>query len=258
MEDPACIAVQHRILWKCRNDNLTTTKYVNIESQEEISQRFKIRPPRRTLFHLCSNAVVVVQEFALTCFLLARHHIALFYNQDAASPQQHVYLELSTAAIVLALLTAVVFSARADQSQQQDRKTKIIQRSSDAILLGLLLRWMAGILHGVVQFRHRPGTGVGWYDDPPAVLRLFVCEWTGYCNHNNSTTIGDPTRQRVRKAPLFRRYLQSQCGSFFHHSSCEPIPGQSIGLSFLDAVHSHFCALPSYAACHFCKSSSLV
>ena len=149
MEDPACIAVQHRILWKCRNDNLTTTKYVNIESQEEISQRFKIRPPRRTLFHLCSNAVVVVQEFALTCFLLARHHIALFYNQDAASPQQHVYLELSTAAIVLALLTAVVFSARADQSQQQDRKTKIIQRSSDAILLGLLLRWMAGILQSL-------------------------------------------------------------------------------------------------------------
>ena len=148
MEDPACIAVQHRILWKC-SENLTTTKYANIASQEEISQRFKIRPPRRTLFHLCSNAVVVVQEFALTCFLLARHHIALFYNQDAASPQQHVYLELSTAAIVLALLTAVVFSARADQSQQQDRKTKIIQRSSDAILLGLLLRWMARILQSL-------------------------------------------------------------------------------------------------------------
>ena len=148
MQDPTRNTAEQHVLWK-PDDGTKTLQYSKVESLEEISQRFKVRPQKRTLIQLCANSVVVVQEFALTSFLLARHQLVLLYNPDSASWHQQLYLELSTAAIVFALLMAVVFSSRADQSKQQDRKTKFTQRSRDAILLALLLRWVAGILQSL-------------------------------------------------------------------------------------------------------------
>ena len=148
MQNPTRKTAEQRVLWK-PVDSFTTLKSSKTESLEEISLRFKVSPQKRTLFQLCANSVVVVQEFALTSFLLARHQLTLLYNPDSASWHQQLYLELSTAAIVLALLMAVVYSSRADQSKQQDRKTKFTQRSRDAILLALLLRWVAGMLQSL-------------------------------------------------------------------------------------------------------------
>jgi len=161
---PARSQQRQRVLWKpatttydvcsssssSNNNSDGRAKYAN-ESLQEIRQRFTVRPPRRTLFQLCANAVVVVQEFALTSFIFARHKIMLLDTQTTTQRMQQndMYIDLSTAFIVLALLTAVVFSARADATQQQDRLTKITQRSSDAVLLGLLLRWMSGLLQSL-------------------------------------------------------------------------------------------------------------
>jgi Phosphatidylinositol N-acetylglucosaminyltransferase len=136
------------------------------ESFDTIYQMVAARPAHRSFFGLCSNAVVVVQEFALTSFLLARHRIAMLRQHSLPTsrtgdndpqwpplhqpPHQQFYWDVSSATIVLALVLAVVYSARADpSSQQQDRPTKIRQRTLDAAVLAVWLRWTAAVLHSL-------------------------------------------------------------------------------------------------------------
>ena len=133
-----------RLLWKSATSGAHQEE--EEESLDRIRQHYTVRPVPRTLFRLCAQAVVVVQEFALTCFLLSRHEIT---TQQGELLRYQQYVEIATAVLFLALLSAVYYGARADPSRQQDRRSKIRQRSVDAVLLALLLRWVAGTLQSL-------------------------------------------------------------------------------------------------------------
>lgn len=120
----------------------------------------RLKQPR-TFPRLCSNAVVVVQEFALTSFFLARIGIAMKVGKEGAlrggrfsshliqNQQQQLYSDASTAGLYLTLGIVVFYSARADQSQQQHRVTKATQRTADAALLAVWLRFTAAVVQSL-------------------------------------------------------------------------------------------------------------
>jgi hypothetical protein len=137
----------------------------NQESFNDIFQRFSLRPAPRSLLKLCSNALVVGQEFSLACFLLARHRVALEEEERyqlstvggggsgedlAILALQQQRVDQSTLAMFLALSVAVIYSARSNNNNsasfQQDRKQKVKQRTTDAFLLAVLLRFVASVL----------------------------------------------------------------------------------------------------------------
>lgn len=146
---------RRRCLWKSQTSDgtqkITKSEAQENESLDAIFQQFASRSSKRSIGRLCSNAVVVVQEFTLTCFLLARHRIAMLLeeNPSALSTVKKSYLDASSATMILALFLAVCYSAGADQSHQQDRKTKAIQRTFDAALLAVMLRFMAAVLQSL-------------------------------------------------------------------------------------------------------------
>lgn len=160
---------QQRCLWKTQEAStvipMSEKANDNQESYDSIAQQFASRPVKRSFVRLCSNAVVVVQEFALTSFLLARHRCTAILQEEDDSraettfsmqrrrqqqqQQQQFYMDASTAVMYVALGLAVVYSARADQSQQQDRKTKVMQRTLDAALLAVLMRFSAAVLQSL-------------------------------------------------------------------------------------------------------------
>jgi hypothetical protein len=137
----------------------------NQESFNAIFQRFSSRPAPRSLLNLCSNALVVGQEFSLACFLLARHRVALEEEERhqlstgggsdgvdlAILALQQQRVDQSTLVMFLALSVAVIYSARSNNNNnntsfQQDRKQKVKQRTTDAFLLAVLLRFVASVL----------------------------------------------------------------------------------------------------------------
>jgi len=123
-----------------------------------ILQRFSSRPAPRSLWTLCSNALVVGQEFSLVCFLLARHRVTLGDEEiqltGCAGTKPRLILigvqeciDRSTFFILLSLLLVLFYSARSEGiSMQQDRKTKVKQRLTNGFLLAILLRFVASIL----------------------------------------------------------------------------------------------------------------
>lgn len=204
---------KQRVLWK-PTENDCRAKCANESSLEELRQTFTVRPPRRTLFQLCANAVVVVQEFSLTSFLLARHKIMLLSNSHN-SKQKNMYIDLSTVFIVLALLTAIFFSARADPSTpQQDRITKITQRSSDAALLALLLRWMAGVLQSLTA--SYSSDTVEALSLAGMTVHLLFCDYS-YANGRGSaaTRTSAPTTSNRETRPPFLGGIHSLNAALF-------------------------------------------
>jgi hypothetical protein len=95
---------------------------------------------------------MVVQELALSSYLLARHRIALLQQEQEgrltveAALQQEFNLNLSNVSIISALVVAIFFGTRSDPTKQQNRKTKARQRSADFLLLAVLLRFLASVL----------------------------------------------------------------------------------------------------------------
>jgi hypothetical protein len=137
------------------------------ESYNTIFQHFSSRPAPRSLLTLCSNALVVGQEFSLACFLLARHRVALEeeerhvhqllsthgggnVNLAILALQQQLKqqrVDQSTLAMLVALSVAVIYSARSNNNNHtQDRTQKVQQRMTDACLLAVLLRLVASVL----------------------------------------------------------------------------------------------------------------
>lgn len=134
-----------RILW--RND--ATSNSAPDASFEEILGRSTVRPPQKTLSRLCANALVVVQEIILTAYLLERHNVALQTDKGEFSRHYQAQVERSNHVICLTLLIVVFFSSKSDRAPPQSRRTKIRQRLIDAVLLGVVLRFIASLLRSL-------------------------------------------------------------------------------------------------------------
>jgi Phosphatidylinositol N-acetylglucosaminyltransferase len=95
----------------------------------------------RSWSRLCSNAVVVVQEFALSGWLLARHRLV--------QQERKLYSEVLVSASTWLLLIAMVITSSAASTANappQSRGAKARQRTLDAMLVAVLLRFTAQVL----------------------------------------------------------------------------------------------------------------
>jgi len=120
-------------------------------SLDAVHRRFASRPQKKDFFSLCSTALVVAQEFALSCFLLARHRVALYFEQSRSTPENaftisQTNLDQATVAMSAALMLVLFCSSRSNTIPRQKRREKAQQRLSDAILLGIVLRLLASVL----------------------------------------------------------------------------------------------------------------
>ena len=135
------------------------------ESYESVLQQFSSRPRHKSWTELCSNALVVVQEVALTCFFLARHDLVARiedtsnnnnsnnnnnnHHHQSKQQEQQLRLDQSTFFLSLALLIVLFFSHQSQQQPQLSRQAKIRQRTVDGLLLALLLRFLASLLRSL-------------------------------------------------------------------------------------------------------------
>lgn len=156
-----------RCLWKTPSDTDADHDETEVETYESVLQSFLTRPPPpKSLSTLCSNSLVVGQEFALTCLFWARHRVTIweedlrqrqpttmqqdyYYDRD----QQEQEAELQTRmvqsqfmALIALVVIAIYTNSSASPPQPQPRKVKVQQRTSDAILLAILLRLCASVL----------------------------------------------------------------------------------------------------------------
>jgi Phosphatidylinositol N-acetylglucosaminyltransferase len=135
-----------------------------LETYETLRSQFVVAPPVscsststtaaqlapywRSWPRLCANAVVVVQEFALSSWLLARHRLVqeeIQYSEFLVSAS--TWLLLIAMGITIAYSMAVESaSANGSNALQQSRCAKARQRAFDALLVAVLLRFTAQVL----------------------------------------------------------------------------------------------------------------
>jgi Phosphatidylinositol N-acetylglucosaminyltransferase len=108
-------------------------------------------PYWRSWPRLCANAVVVVQEFALSSWLLARHRLVQKerkYPEFLVSASTWLLLVAMVITIVYSTAAAAAAAAAADGANDppQSRGAKARQRTLDAVLVAVLLRFTAQVL----------------------------------------------------------------------------------------------------------------
>jgi hypothetical protein len=100
---------------------------------------FSSKPEPKSLSTLCKNALVVGQEFTLTCYFLARQRMAR-YEEEGTHQEDTAQQAWSLAALPFSLLLVAWFS----NSRRSRQKTRT--RFLDALLLPVLLRLLAAVL----------------------------------------------------------------------------------------------------------------
>ena len=129
-----------------RNERIMTE-----DTYDTIFQQFSSKPnPKSLSFHL-SNTMVLVQEFVLTCFLLAGHRAARLEELDYIRRLEEgiptdggihsIRLLTSLGLIWLTLVVAVVHNRFANS-----KRYTIRHRFTDFLLMSILLRFLSAVL----------------------------------------------------------------------------------------------------------------
>ena len=196
------------------------------ETVETIFQRFASKPPKTPLITMCSNSLVVAQEFILTILLLARHREA--YLEDTqpgrmlGDSTDAARLGYSVAFISMALLLVIIYNRHPSGAnlQQQSRKSKVRQRFTDAILIGLSLRFLAAVLRTLTA--SYSSDTVGALANISLILHLLACDYS-YANgfdtnvrgNENESTVKTLSSSMRERRPTFKGGTVSLNAAFF-------------------------------------------
>lgn len=123
-------------LWQ-DNEGHKHTGERKAETVDDLILHFSSKPPPRSLWSLIRGSLVVGQEFALTCLLLARHRTAMKHEQDR-DQWRHV---TSIVLVPLTLLAVIFYSERTASAPGKFRT-----RMCDALLLAGILRLLSSVL----------------------------------------------------------------------------------------------------------------
>lgn len=168
-----------RCLWKTpseadddgdENDTGDALPKEGLETYESVLSTFLTTPPPpKSLSTLCSNSLVVGQEFALTCLFWARHRVTIWEEELRQASSHHNYIEAEShqyreqrqaelqermvqsqiMALIALVIIAIFTNSSAAPPQPQPRAIKVQQRTTDAILLAVLLRLLASVLRSL-------------------------------------------------------------------------------------------------------------
>lgn len=163
----------NRVLW---TTDYKSTPNSETKSFAEVLDDSVVRPPRTTLTRLCANTLVVVQEIALTSYLLERHNVAILVESGKFDANLGVRVDRSSQLMCLALFMVVYFSSRAEREPTQKRSTKVRQRLVDGLLLACLLRFMSSLLRNLTA--SYSSDTVQSLVIAGLLLHLFACDYS--------------------------------------------------------------------------------
>ena len=78
---------RRRVLWDASESETEATNQSNggdarSTTYHTVFAEYSSKPEPKPLFELISNSLVIVQELSLTCYLLARHRIAILEDRN--------------------------------------------------------------------------------------------------------------------------------------------------------------------------------
>lgn len=165
-----------RVLW---NTDYRSPPDCEGRSFDELLDDSSVRPTRKSLPRLCANALVVVQEIALTSYLLERHNVALLIESGDLAAKLGVRIDQSSQLMCVALFIVVCFNSRAERAPAQKKSIKVRQRLVDGILLACLLRFMSSLLRSLTA--SYSSDTVQTLVIAGVLLHLFACDYS-YAN----------------------------------------------------------------------------
>jgi hypothetical protein len=202
------------------------------DTYDTIFQQFSSKPnPKSLSFHL-SNTMVLVQEFVLTCFLLAGHRAARLEELDYIRRWEEgfptdggihsIRLLTSLGLIWMTLVVAVVHNRFANS-----RRYTIRHRFTDFLLMSILLRFLSAVLKTLTA--SYSSDTVYALSTMSLFLHLLTCDYD-YANgqNENDNDENDPSdydtasrshggyyRNKNLERPTFEGGMTSLTSAFF-------------------------------------------
>jgi hypothetical protein len=178
------------------------------ETYDSVFQSFSSRPSREPLTAIISNALVVGQEFILTCLLLTRHRAALWeQNGKAEDADQALRLGMSIGFIFLALIVIALHN-KPPSPRLQSRRNKFRQRATDAIFTAALLRFLAAVLKTLTA--SYSSDTVNALAIASLLFHLMACDYSYANGYGGESVNADST-----KRPAFQGGTMSLTAAFF-------------------------------------------
>jgi hypothetical protein len=215
-----------------------TTRKRSVDTYETIFNHFSLKPKPKSLILLLSNTMVFVQEFVLTCLLLAGHRAALLEELDYrrrleqldisggsnSNPSVSIHssrLLTSLGLIWLTLIVAVVKNRFANS-----KRYTIRHRLTDFLLMAILLRFLSAVLKTLTASYSSDTVYV--LSTVSLFLHLVTCNYdyaNGYDDDDgndnnvedeeNDDTIIASNRKKNQERPTFKGGMISLTSAFF-------------------------------------------
>mmetsp|Transcript_20761 Transcript_20761/g.42723 ORF Transcript_20761/g.42723 Transcript_20761/m.42723 type:complete len:254 (-) Transcript_20761:449-1210(-) len=202
------------------------------DTYDTIFRQFSSKPiPQPLSFHLSRN-MVLVQEFVLTCFLLAGHRAARLEELDYSRRVEEglptdvgirsVRLLTSLGLIWITLLVAVVQNRFANSKRYTVR-----HRLTDFLLMAILLRFLSSVLKTLTA--SYSSDTVYALSTMSLFLHLLTCDYD-YANglkgiekgENDQTDSNATSRSKKIERPTFEGGMMSLTSAFFcNNTTCK-------------------------------------
>ena len=224
---------QQRSLWIVHDDDIKK-KNDDDDTYEKLFQKFSNKPVMRPWSLIASSSLVVGQEFILSCFVLASHRVALSTTTSSLqSSSKHIRFEerfgVSLFLIWLTFLLVVWLNWSNQQpSDSLKRKNKLKYRTTDAIFMGILLRFLAAVLQTLTA--SYSSDTVDELAIATLFLHLLACDYSyanGYTRNNGTENKSNGHKNgssshanhqeafNIQKRPTFQGGTMSLTAAFF-------------------------------------------
>ena len=221
-----------------------TTRKRSVDTYETIFNHFSLKPKPKSLILLLSNTMVFVQEFVLTCLLLAGHRAALLEELDyrrrleqlgssgsgssSSSRNPSVSIHSSRLLTSLGLIWLTLIVAVVKNRFANSKRYTIRHRFTDFLLMAILLRFLSAVLKTLTASYSSDTVYV--LSTISLFLHLVTCNYdyaNGYDddddNDNNveddenddDTIIASNIRKKNQERPTFKGGMISLTSAFF-------------------------------------------
>jgi Phosphatidylinositol N-acetylglucosaminyltransferase len=187
----------NRVLW---NTDYKSPSNGEVKGFDELLDAPSVRPPSKSLARLCANALVVVQEIALTSYLLERHNVAMLVERGQLSAKFGARIDRSSQLMCVALFIVVYFSSRAERAPAQKKSIKVRQRLVDGLLLACILRFMSSLLRSLTA--SYSSDTVQSLVVAGVLLHLLACDYSYANGQEPLVTLKEHDTSRQRRPPF--------------------------------------------------------
>ena len=220
-----------------------TTRKRSEDTYETIFNHFSLKPKPKSLILLLSNTMVFVQEFVLTCLLLAGHRAALLEELDyrrrleqlgssgsgsSSSRNPSVSIHSSRLLTSLGLIWLTLIVAVVKNRFANSKRYTIRHRFTDFLLMAILLRFLSAVLKTLTASYSSDTVYV--LSTISLFLHLVTCNYdyaNGYDDddddndnnveddENDDTIIASNIRKKNQERPTFKGGMISLTSAFF-------------------------------------------